>query len=321
MKKSKIIIPALGMLVLSTAASVTGTVAWFTTVQTANATLTSFAIRKVGGDLGLVIKTAADNTNHGANNETYNYGLGTMLSGESIVLEGTNPALCDASYDHVTQKKIYKANSNASAFSTLAGEANWAVSGHDQTLDEDMITYYAVEWTLQFTYTFGGDTGNVNLYFDLSQAVLTGTQVKAGVGANASKYTYKGFRVAFINGNTRTVVWAGGLTSDDLTAADPKFQGGTAPANATTYSNVNSDSAAGTLITGAGATRVLDPVAEDTSGSATRADFIGVFTPAAPTLSIKCIAWYEGNDPTVVNGARMDSTTATMAFYTRPAAA
>ena len=37
MKKSKIIIPALGMLVLSTAATVSGTVAWFTMNKVANA--------------------------------------------------------------------------------------------------------------------------------------------------------------------------------------------------------------------------------------------------------------------------------------------
>ena len=38
MKKTKVIIPALGMLLLSTAASVTGTVAWFSMNSFVNAT-------------------------------------------------------------------------------------------------------------------------------------------------------------------------------------------------------------------------------------------------------------------------------------------
>ena len=42
MKKSKIIVPALGLLLLSTAASVSGTVAWFTANRTYNTTISSF---------------------------------------------------------------------------------------------------------------------------------------------------------------------------------------------------------------------------------------------------------------------------------------
>ena len=49
MKKTKIIIPALGLLLLSTAASVTGTVAWFAANATANAS-------------GMQVKAKTDNT-------------------------------------------------------------------------------------------------------------------------------------------------------------------------------------------------------------------------------------------------------------------
>ena len=303
MKKSKIILPALGMLLLSTAASVTGTVAWFTTVSTASANLTSFAIRKLGGELGLTIKTATDGSQ---------YGTGTTKSGESIILNGDDPALCDASYDHVTQQKIYKANSAATAFSTLAAESNWVVNGDDQ------VTYYAVSWTLEFTYTFGGDSSNVNLYFDLDAANLTGTQVTAGTVAN--KETWKGFRIAFICG-ARTLVWAGGHASSE--AASLVFQSGATRSTTTAYTNPNSSSAAGTLITGFGTSGTCAAALHaptDDLASAARADYIGAFVKGATdstTLSVKCIAWYEGNDENVVNGARMDQVAATMAFYTR----
>ncbi len=303
MKKSKIIIPALGMLLLSTAASVTGTVAWFTSVQTASASTTSFAVRKVGGELALVIKTAADGSQ---------YGTGTAKSGDAVTLTGTNPALCDASYDHVTAKKIYKANSSATSFSTLAAESNWVVNGTDSNGDP-MVTYYAVSWTFEFTYTFGGDTSDVNLYFDVANALLQGTQVTAATGSH-TETTYKGFRIAFIT-DSRTVVWAGGRDNADVD--DLYYQTGTGTANKANYLDANSSTDQGTLITGDRNNIDLAAVAEDSTGSDDRADYIGTFTSAASTLSVKCIAWYEGNDENVVNGARMDTTTATMAFYTR----
>ena len=312
MKKSKIIIPALGMLLLSTAASITGTVAWFTSVQTANADITSFAVRKVGGDLGLTIKTAADGAAYG-----HGTGRASAADDAAIVLTGDQPALCDASYDHVTAKKVYKANSNATVFTALADESAWDIEGEDES-GNDMITYYAVSWTLEFTYTFGGDSGDVNLYFDVANALLTGTQRVAGEGANASKYTYKGFRIAFVNGSTKTLVWAGGRDNADV--SDIKYQTGAGTANVANYVSPNADNAAGTLVTGDRNNIDLPAATIDQTADTSRADYIGTFSVASPTLSIKCIAWYEGNDPTVVNGARMDTTNATMAFYTRAAA-
>ena len=59
MKKTKVIIPALGMLLLSTAASVTGTVAWFS----ANASVDANGMKvKVAATYGIVISNAVDGT-------------------------------------------------------------------------------------------------------------------------------------------------------------------------------------------------------------------------------------------------------------------
>ena len=317
MKKSKIILPALGMLLLSTAASVTGTVAWFTTVSTANAQLSSFAIRKLGGELALNIKTAADGTSYGVGTRKYGDSEGAALNpaetpaSDVIVLKGTNPALCDASYKHTSTASVYKSNSAGNAFNTIA-ESAWAV---DRTTQ---ITYYAVSWTLEFTYTFGGDTTNVNLYFDLDNASLT-----AHVGAgSSSNNTWKGFRIAFVTTN-RTVVWAGGKTSAEAQVTGQGaivYQSGASTSTVTEYADANSDSVAGDLITGYGTSgtyaAALHAPTADQAGTG-RADYIGSFTSAAPTLSVKCIAWFEGNDPNVVNGATMDTVDAVMAFYTR----
>lgn len=59
MKKTKIIIPALGMLLLSTAASVTGTVAWFSMNNFVNATQMKVTAK---ADSGIVISNASNGT-------------------------------------------------------------------------------------------------------------------------------------------------------------------------------------------------------------------------------------------------------------------
>ena len=51
MKKSKIIVPALGILLLSTAASISGTVAWFTASRTFSTHVNAFSVGSVDGNL------------------------------------------------------------------------------------------------------------------------------------------------------------------------------------------------------------------------------------------------------------------------------
>ena len=309
MKKSKIIIPALGMLLLSTAASVSGTVAWFTTVSTAQAEITSFAVRKLGGDLKYVVAA----------------GTGTKKVTESsdtsaITLDGAQPALCDSSYDHIGLLD-YKANSTATSFTALASESNWSVTGKDAS-NNDMVTYYAVSWSYTFTYTFGGDSTAVNLYLDSQGSTVTPTK-NTDAATGHSEKTYMGFRIAFINaGQSRKVVWAKNQTASNCkyitsgtsvtyTAGVPTYTGAGA------YSNANSDSVAGDLLDSTG----LAPLGESASGTVTRADYLGQFTAAANTVTIKCVAWFEGTDPNVINEAEMDTVAAALNFYTRPLAA
>ena len=66
MKKTKIIIPALGILLLSTAASVTGTVAWFSANETVKATGMQVKARATNG---IVIANSAVSTNSAYNVE------------------------------------------------------------------------------------------------------------------------------------------------------------------------------------------------------------------------------------------------------------
>ena len=290
MKKSKIIIPALGMLLLSTAASVSGTVAWFTTVSTATANITSFAVRKLGGDLSYTVAAGTGTEKVDADDDH-----------SAIQLTGTNPALCDASYNHTTGK-VWKANSNASAFSVIDAESGWTVSGTNQ------VTYYAVSWSYTFSYSFGGDSTAVNLYFDSPTSSVTPTTLAAASGTQTEQ-TYKGFRIAFVNeAASRSVVWAENQANANchyVTATNNQ---------AGAYTDANSSSAAGDLLDSTG----LAIVAETGSGSAARADYLGQFTTSSTSITIKCVAWFEGTDPNVINGSEMDSVAAALSFYTRP---
>ena len=104
MKKTKILVPAMGMLLLSTAASVTGTVAWFS----ANNAVTAQGMQlKAKAQDGLVISNAAS----GTYNETANtvkttcaelipastYNLTTWLTSKS-----TDPSVANTEQEYVT---------------------------------------------------------------------------------------------------------------------------------------------------------------------------------------------------------------------------
>ena len=96
MKKSKIIVPALGLLLLSTAASVSGTVAWFTANNKYNTTINTFAVVKTNDDLQVEL---------GA-------GVGTSVDTNAIVLSKEissttyTSKLTDASFDPTTNKLV-----------------------------------------------------------------------------------------------------------------------------------------------------------------------------------------------------------------------
>ena len=311
MKKSKIIIPALGMLLLSTAASVSGTVAWFTTVSSAQANITSFAVRKLGGDLSYVVE-AGTGTKKTTNTNT-----------SAIELDGTDPALCDASYDHLTGT-LHSANSNATAFPALASEDDWDVAG------TNMVTYYAVSWTYTFSYQFGGNTTAVNLYFDATNSTVSATKTNGDDIGNSGNQTYKGFRIAFVNQQTtssavdyhRSVVWAKNQTAANCKFIDADTTVAYSNANppvptytsAGAYTSADASNAMGDLLSSSN----LAPLGENSSGGTGRADFLGQFTSTNTSITIKCVAWYEGTDPNVVNGAEMDKVSCVLNFYTRP---
>ena len=308
MKKSRIIIPALGMLLLSTAASVSGTVAWFTSMQTGTADISSFAVTKTGGNL--TVEQEA--------------GAGTALSGEAIVL-GTNVNLTHGSYDHVNDIAYYP-NDIASACTAVARPTasadynNWALPG-----TEDKV-FFAVSWTINFKFEWGTSSNDVYLYFDGTvgtgaTSTFTPKTLADGTPTSSNLATYHGFRLAMIG--TGKVIWAPGTD----VVADEVYQTGTAIdsqgiyASSGTATTPNTYVSTGSIIDKTG----LDADKSSPTPSTARADYLATFSrsgsEATTEVSVVCVAWFEGNDDNVVDEAELDKVTATLGFYTRVAAA
>jgi hypothetical protein len=327
MKKSKIIIPALGMLLLSTAASVTGTVAWFSSMQTGQAQITSFAVTKTGGSLG-VTYVAGVGTELTGTNPNY---TGVALKGHSTEATTDDVKLTHGSVNHATGNAYIPDDSlttfTPTAEPTTGNGYQWSVDG---TSTKAGTVYYAVSWTINFNYTFSADTKDVYLYFDGSVASQSLTPAPSSSfshstvesGTDATKETYKGFRLAMLGTNIHPIVWAPGTSE----TADEKYQNNAEAGNTQGTYTRNAYLAAGNLIDAAGFAHCKSGTLP--ANPTERADYLGTFHYTAAdastkvcTLAVKCIAWFEGNDSNVVDEANLDQVTATMGFYTRIAAA
>jgi len=326
MKKSKIIIPALGMLLLSTAASVTGTVAWFTSVSALEANMNSFAVKRLGGNLELDIKTEDDNSGSTV------YGNGSKLDGEAVTLQD-NCFFTHGSYNHNEHLVYRPTNAQATTFASVSDvttDSDPANPTWYQSAEVNNVTYkyyYAVSWTYIFTYTFGANDNNVNLYFDNTNSVVT----KTAGETTGDLHTYLGFRMAFVsgtslNGNDRSIVWADNGDSNSATNAPKYLKTESSVTSASgTYTSPNATNSGSSDLIDVNATNI--DIAEGSTGTSTRCNYIGQFTKpanaasnASAVLYVRVIAWFEGTDLNVVNASTLDTVSAVSAFYTRAAA-
>ena len=173
MKKSKIIVPAIAMIAFSTAASIAGSVAWFT------------ASRQVDINAGTytVVKTTTNLTTK------LTGGIGTSASG-NVVSVPTTTLLTDASFDYDNQK-IYAPKADGSAIdSTKTVELASATAENlkRETLTSGAVVYSAVTWDIEFVLGFGATAGDYGLYLDEAHSSFVGT--------GSENYTAKGFRIA-----------------------------------------------------------------------------------------------------------------------------
>ena len=298
MKKSKIIVPALGLLLLSTAASVSGTVAWFTANRTYSASAGNFGV--VSTKDNLACKLTA--------------GIGTQVkTGDPTVIELANSAyrLTDASYDYANQK-IVAPDDEGAKFGKIVPLAS-AVIGIAATTENGLFretdVYTAFTWSMDFSLSFGTVNKNVALYFDASTSAVT-----AATGSTAAD-TAKGFRMAFVPTALASVTTGnvdqsgtGGVSrvwADLQTTANTKYISTADATVGTTTLTAKTTSYASPILMDSACVKPVPANGEyNASDTADQVNYLGTFTYVANTtvhLNYTVVVWFEGTDPTIVN--------------------
>ena len=170
MKKSKIIAPALGVLVLSTAAAVTGTVAWFTASRIA--TISNTAITAYNPESGLQVVLS------GAKGASINPATG---SGDTAAVV-SHEYLRDASVNlaNASQPAVYRSvidddgNAKSNEYTdvstaALAGTPAGTITSSSKSY------YYCSIYTATFSLTKTDTSETYDLVYDHSKMVATNT--------------------------------------------------------------------------------------------------------------------------------------------------
>lgn len=305
MKKSKILIPAMSMLLLSTVASVSGTVAWFTANRAVQITTTEFEVTKLDSDLTAALTA----------------GAATEIAGTSLdtVKFKTGYKLCDASYNKESDALYTKSLSDSGDITGFAslGDYDTGISGevaaNTWIANSTNHIWYAASWKITFTYTFAGSSSNASLFFNASEMLAEGaggsfaTATTVTEGSGSGK-TQKGFRLSFdCVESSEQITWAPFRTTSE--SAKVQHVTGTGASATAQESNV--------IFGNSNITQATDAAV---STHNTRLDYLGTFTKASAataTLNVRCVVWYEGTDEDVINTSDLDKVSATLKFYVR----
>jgi len=303
MKKSKIIVPALALLAFTSISSVSGTVAWFTASRGGSFSTSNFKVVNPEGNMAIALTKL----------------IGTEISKDVVNVTTSNVAnsQVDASFDHTSQTLWQDVPSDDGTQPVKFTKGTLTEAG---AKIEDHV-YTIIAWYATFTYTFGADTDDVNLYFNAEESDFTvgGDGIMADADNDEHLYTYRGFRLAMVDSTkTQKRVWAPEQEYDECAYinAEDGTLGSYVPAvtgDATPAINEKGD-----LIT---SDRTLDKIDAGSTGSKKRADYLGSFVkPAAgnsTTVGVTFYAWFEGTDCNIINDVRMDSVSLALKFYCR----
>lgn len=336
MKKSKVLIPAMALLLFSTAASVTSTVAWFSSTRVYNQTVGDFKIAQIDGNLacdpaggvGTFVNAAGDIV------------VGQDADNDKTADANTANLLLDGSFNHTTTGTAlhaFRLSRDGDTFDNR-GDLNGTGENAPGTLGKWWYTtlnvgtspvvatkyYVAVSWTLTFKYTFHSESKDVGVYLDLK-----GTQFDRKEGSEAisssdptspnyKKDSAKGMRIAFIEsgeGGKRTVFGNRELGTNPNEYTNLKYINGTANNAKGTYSATDYNLHDGSY------DRINDSTSETDTAHKALPERVCTITigngEGEKTKTVTCVAWFEGEDPDVVNGTAMAVVGANLQFYAR----
>ena len=349
MKKTKVVIPALGIIAFATAASITGTVAWFTSSRTATISTTDFAVVKTDGALDVSCE----------------YGVGTAITNDleskpTVVNPVTNAKIGDISFDPAN-KQLWNDTGAGTAFRKIGDTDDYAdqpdtngAGSHPWKINE--TTYHAFTWKVKLQVEWGADKTAYNLFFDYKSSTMT-----ASSQASGNYVTAKGFRIAFISQDgSHVAVWSDttdvaraavnlnpgeGVGQDDdtddpgeaastmsavteVSTVGTVREYGVSPLNSG-FSYFGADKYAAASVAPSSATKTKVGFVKAVDGEANqnlREDYLGqiAYSTTLNTTDggahnhayIYCVAWYEGTDAAVVNDVDLAKVKSTIHFYT-----
>ena len=298
LKKSAVVIPALARIAVTAAASVSGTVAWFTAAKTVTATAGQFSASYNDGNLSVKASSWMADTNRVGSGETPNQ---TILSipteGKDVtVTEGVT--FTDASYDLKTDT-LYsdQVKDDGSDPDTFESKGNSVTQNNQWVSNVANKVVYGVVWKYTFTYKFGADiANNYDLMFSPSKSEL-----------NTAANTGAGLRIALVgNGfdndkNKNAVVFANESYDKDATSHISGTDGSTTPYKSLYMTHATKDE---TLTEGVSHT--------DKRG------YLGTFAPKTAntdvTMDVRVVTWFEGTDNHVVSTQSLGTASVKLGF-------
>ena len=308
MKKSKLIVPALAIIAFSTAASITGTVAWFTANRQVTIKAGNYTVVKTSADLDCQLVEGFQTTVNAQDAKQINVAEGAKLT--------------HASFDHdANSKKFTVPNADGNAIARAVTLADAATLGNTSTglvADETNKIYYAFTYTMNVSIYYGAVAApKYGLFIDPSASAF---RTNPGEQTEPEDKTSKGFRMAFIPNVSAssttaiplTRVWADKQTSTNATyiaspvandVLDTTVQGHHAPSSYTGQTLLSSTTPAANNAVPA------DNAVAEAALDGTYANCLGSFAYAANskvTLSFTVVCWFEGTDPEIVSRATAD---------------
>ena len=332
LKKSKIIVPALALITVTTAASVTGTVAWFTAARTATVTASVFESKSL--DSSMTVKTTAlvgtkDGTASGAtltdtgsisvNGKITHgsYNAEKSASGNLYVArvnadDPTNPIV--ESYDSYGTESDAETNGTAPTSKKLS---TWLASVDDENQSNNV--WYAVAWSMEFTVTNTSTLAeNSALFFDPSSTTFTDAQ-KDVTGTK----TIQGLRIALMTSENYVVV--GGLATSGSETEKHVMNVGTI--TYTTDNDGKTTSNAADFVESFNTKNEThyfkygDALAKASDATADTLEkhngYLGTFDTSTNKVTVTAVAWFEGEDSSIVKDNVMSKVTASLKFYSR----
>lgn len=195
LKKSAVVIPALARIAVTAAASVSGTVAWFTATHTVTATAGNFNATYNDGNLELSVASVQATEGDQAVKALTINDHDVTIENSVIFTDASYNATADVLWSDQEQDN----GNDPTKFDTKGASTN-ASTGW--VADLNSKTLYAVTWTYTFKYRFGTDVSkDAKLAFDPSLSSMTCADDNTFSGVSG------GFRRAMTCGDN-TIIYA-----------------------------------------------------------------------------------------------------------------